>query len=386
MAIVKLNVIDLEKSEYKGGKSSLCPGCGHDQISNVIIQAAWENGLPPEGIAKMSGIGCSSKTPAYFLGKSHGFNTVHGRMPSVTTGANMVNKDLAFIAVSGDGDTASIGMGQFVHAIRRNLDMVYIIENNGVYGLTKGQYSATVEKGSKKIAALLPKNAYGLLLFDTISKFSQENLIEIKKVEFYEFSIENQRKAAQKISKGFDQYQETLNQLKEQEDDATIDKDEVLIEKPFDSVFIAAAGQNLTVLSSQLQYNNVDPKLVQYLGISSWEDNSILREPALEGGIFVTTSQLYQDKIKLIYKNSFDKEMPKIAMIAYDIVALLGSLEYIESFIDVNNLINDEGYIGLRGLFRLKNNGIVERTFQLKQVKNKKFSTLKKAITDFSGF
>jgi len=98
----------------------------------------------------MSGIGCSSKTPAYFLGKSHGFNTVHGRMPSVTTGANMVNKDLSFIAVSGDGDTASIGMGQFVHAIRRNLDMVYIIENNGVYGLTKGQYSATVEKGSKK--------------------------------------------------------------------------------------------------------------------------------------------------------------------------------------------------------------------------------------------
>ena len=145
-----MNVIDLEKSEYKGGKSSLCPGCGHDQISNVIIQAAWENGLPPEGIAKMSGIGCSSKTPAYFLGKSHGFNTVHGRMPSVTTGANMANKDLTFIAVSGDGDTASIGMGQFVHAIRRNLNMVYIIENNGVYGLTKGQYSATVEKGSKK--------------------------------------------------------------------------------------------------------------------------------------------------------------------------------------------------------------------------------------------
>ena len=150
MSIMKLNVIDLEKSEYTGGKSSLCPGCGHDQISNVIIQAAWENGIRPEGIAKMSGIGCSSKTPAYFLGKSHGFNTVHGRMPSVTTGANMVNKDLSFLAVSGDGDTASIGLGQFIHAIRRNLDMVYIIENNGVYGLTKGQYSATVEKGSKK--------------------------------------------------------------------------------------------------------------------------------------------------------------------------------------------------------------------------------------------
>ena len=148
--MIKLNVINLEKSEYTGGKSTLCPGCGHDQVSNVIIQAAWENGIPPEGIAKMSGIGCSSKTPAYFFGKSHGFNTGHGRMPAVTTGANMVNKTLSFIAVTGDGDTASIGIGQFVHAIRRNLDMVYIIENNGVYGLTKGQYSATVEKGSRK--------------------------------------------------------------------------------------------------------------------------------------------------------------------------------------------------------------------------------------------
>ena len=151
---VKLNVIDREKSEYTGGKTSLCPGCGHDQISSVIIQAAWENGIAPEGIAKMSGIGCSSKTPAYFLGKSHGFNTVHGRMPSVTTGAAMINKDLVFLGVSGDGDTASIGIGQFVHAIRRNLNMVYVIENNGVYGLTKGQYSATVEVGSQKRKAL----------------------------------------------------------------------------------------------------------------------------------------------------------------------------------------------------------------------------------------
>ncbi len=148
--MVKLNVLNLEKSEYKGGKSSLCPGCGHDQISNIIIQAAWENGIKPEGIAKMSGIGCSSKTPAYFLAKSHGFNTVHGRMPSVTTGAYAVNKDLLYIGVSGDGDSASIGIGQLIHAIRRNMDMVYIIENNGVYGLTKGQYSATADIGSKK--------------------------------------------------------------------------------------------------------------------------------------------------------------------------------------------------------------------------------------------
>ena len=114
------------------------------------INAAWQNAIEPSGIAKMSGIGCSSKTPAYFLSQSHGFNTAHGRMPSVTTGANMANKDLNFLAVSGDGDTASIGVGQFIHAIRRNLNMLYIIENNGVYGLTKGQYSATAEEGSKK--------------------------------------------------------------------------------------------------------------------------------------------------------------------------------------------------------------------------------------------
>ncbi len=147
---IKLNVIDLPKSDYQGGASTLCPGCGHDQISNVIINSAWENGLRPENIAKMSGIGCSSKTPAYFLSQSHGFNTVHGRMPAVTTGAAMGNKDLTFLAVSGDGDSASIGIGQFIHAVRRNLDMVYVLENNGVYGLTKGQYSATAVKGSKK--------------------------------------------------------------------------------------------------------------------------------------------------------------------------------------------------------------------------------------------
>jgi 2-oxoglutarate ferredoxin oxidoreductase subunit beta len=146
----KVNKLDLPLDDYKGGKSTLCPGCGHDAISNVIIKAAWENSITPDGIAKMSGIGCSSKTPAYFLSQSHGFNTAHGRMPSVTTGANMANKNLNFLAVSGDGDTASIGVGQFIHAIRRNLNMLYIVENNGVYGLTKGQYSATAEEGSQK--------------------------------------------------------------------------------------------------------------------------------------------------------------------------------------------------------------------------------------------
>ena len=147
---VKLNVINEPKDSYTGGKSYLCPGCGHDQISSVIVNAAWENGIEPHRIAKMSGIGCSSKTPAYYLGQSHGFNTVHGRMPSVTTGANVVNNDLTYLGVSGDGDSASIGIGQLIHAIRRNVNMVYIVENNGVYGLTKGQYSATADVGSKK--------------------------------------------------------------------------------------------------------------------------------------------------------------------------------------------------------------------------------------------
>ena len=147
---VKLNVINEPKDSYTGGKSSLCPGCGHDQISSVIVNAAWDNGIEPHRIAKMSGIGCSSKTPAYYLGQSHGFNTVHGRMPAVTTGANVVNTGLTYLGVSGDGDSASIGIGQLIHAIRRNVDMVYIVENNGVYGLTKGQYSATADIGSKK--------------------------------------------------------------------------------------------------------------------------------------------------------------------------------------------------------------------------------------------
>ena len=147
---IKLNVLNEPKDSYTGGPSSLCPGCGHDQISSVIINAAWENGIEPHRIAKMSGIGCSSKTPAYYLGQSHGFNTVHGRMPSVTTGAYAINKDLLYLGVSGEGDSASIGIGQLIHAIRRNMDMVYVLENNGVYGLTKGQYSATADVGSKK--------------------------------------------------------------------------------------------------------------------------------------------------------------------------------------------------------------------------------------------
>lgn len=139
-------------SYYEGSLSTLCAGCGHDSISAAIAQACWEMNIEPHKVAKMSGIGCSSKTPAYFLSNSHGFNSVHGRMPSVTTGANMANRDLVYFGVSGDGDTASIGMGQFVHAIRRNLKMVYLVMNNGCYGLTKGQDSATADVGSKSKA------------------------------------------------------------------------------------------------------------------------------------------------------------------------------------------------------------------------------------------
>jgi len=145
----KTNRIGLQVLDYRGGKTTLCAGCGHNAISERIIDAFYEMGIQPENVAKMSGIGCSSKSPAYFMGRSHSFNTVHGRMPSVATGAALANKRLVMIGVSGDGDTASIGMGQFVHLMRRNLPIIYIIEDNGVYGLTKGQFSATADVGSK---------------------------------------------------------------------------------------------------------------------------------------------------------------------------------------------------------------------------------------------
>src|SRR5687767_10579097 len=145
----KENRIGLKSLDYQGGKSTLCAGCGHDAISNQIVRAFFEMSVKPEIVAKFSGIGCSSKTPAYFLSRSHGFNAVHGRMPAVATGAMLANRNLISIGVSGDGDTASIGLGQFMHMIRRNVPVVYIVENNGVYGLTKGQFSATADSGSR---------------------------------------------------------------------------------------------------------------------------------------------------------------------------------------------------------------------------------------------
>jgi 2-oxoglutarate ferredoxin oxidoreductase subunit beta len=145
----KSNRLGLSVLDYRGGKTTLCAGCGHNAISERIIDALFEMGVQPERVAKLSGIGCSSKSPAYFLSRAHAFNAVHGRMPSVATGAVLANRGLMALAVSGDGDTASIGVGQFIHLMRRNLPIIYIIEDNGVYGLTKGQFSATADVGSK---------------------------------------------------------------------------------------------------------------------------------------------------------------------------------------------------------------------------------------------
>ena len=162
------NKVGYTRRDYEGKVSTLCAGCGHDSISAAIIQACWELDIEPHRVAKLSGIGCSSKTPDYFLGASHGFNTVHGRMPSVLTGANLANRDLLYLGVSGDGDSASIGLGQFANAMRRGVNMAYIVENNGVYGLTKGQFSATADRGSRSKKGVInndsPVDLVGLAL------------------------------------------------------------------------------------------------------------------------------------------------------------------------------------------------------------------------------
>ena len=145
-----VNIIGLGRDVYKGLPTTLCAGCGHNSITNHLIKALYEFGVPPHKLAKMSGIGCSSKTPAYFVDQAHGMNTLHGRMPSAATGAKVANRELVVLGISGDGDTASIGIGQYCHMIRRNVDVTYIVENNGCYGLTKGQFSATADVGSKQ--------------------------------------------------------------------------------------------------------------------------------------------------------------------------------------------------------------------------------------------
>jgi 2-oxoglutarate/2-oxoacid ferredoxin oxidoreductase subunit beta len=156
-----VNIIGLAREVYKGLPTTLCAGCGHNSITNHLIKALYEYGLEPHNLAKMSGIGCSSKTPAYFVEQAHGFNGLHGRMPSAATGAKLANRDLLVLGISGDGDTASIGLGQFCHMVRRNLDCTYLIENNGCYGLTKGQFSATADVGTKQKGGKV--NEYGMI-------------------------------------------------------------------------------------------------------------------------------------------------------------------------------------------------------------------------------
>jgi len=151
----KTNRLGLQVIDYRGGKTTLCAGCGHNAISERVIDAMYEMGVQPERVLKLSGIGCSSKTPAYFISRAHSFNSLHGRMPSVATGAVLANRNMLSLGVSGDGDTASIGMGQFIHLMRRNLPIIYIIEDNGVYGLTKGQFSATADLGSKQKSGVI---------------------------------------------------------------------------------------------------------------------------------------------------------------------------------------------------------------------------------------
>jgi 2-oxoglutarate ferredoxin oxidoreductase subunit beta len=164
------NEIGLTRRDYEGSITTLCAGCGHDSITAAVIQAFWELSIPPHRVAKLSGIGCSSKTPAYFLREAHGFNGVHGRMPALVTGANAANRDLVYIGISGDGDSLSIGLGQLAHAMRRNVDLLYVLENNGVYGLTKGQFSASADRGSlsKKGEANTMESIDGCLLALTL--------------------------------------------------------------------------------------------------------------------------------------------------------------------------------------------------------------------------
>src|SRR5471030_740344 len=143
------NALGLTRRDYEGANSTLCAGCGHDSVTGALVEACWANEVEPQNLVKLSDIGCSSKTTAYFVSGSHGFNSVHGRMPSIASGANAANRALTYVGVSGDGDSLSIGIGQLVHVIRRNVNMLYLIENNGVYGLTKGQFSASADVGTK---------------------------------------------------------------------------------------------------------------------------------------------------------------------------------------------------------------------------------------------
>ena len=253
---------------------------------------------------------------------------------------------------------------------------------------TKTILDHIISSGNKNIGFLLPDNAYGYLLYDTIEKVLNRNDLLPSRVEFFKEDIESQRVAAKKISRGFDKYEEYLKELEENLKDNELNEpllDSEVLKKPLDSIFIGASGQTLTILASQLQYSNVDPNKVSYVGISSWEDISILQEPALKGGLFATTTDFLQDDIKKTYSIVYGSEIPKVAMVAYDILSLLNATLRENGKVEIKYLLNENGYLGLRGLFRLKLDGTVERTFQIKKIRKEKFVVHKAAAKNFEN-
>ena len=253
-------------------------------------------------------------------------------------------------------------------------------KNIWVFGIDPQQQARkitefAIDEGYTKTAILIPKNEYGTLILETVKTTLEENGLKLWRIEYFKNNIENQEIAARNISQGFDKYNEQIKilyeEIEKEEEGSLLKLQET--EKPFDSVIIASSGQNLTILASQLQYNGVDPKNVAYLGLSSWENDSILGEPALDGGFFSTTGEGYQKNIKNTYEAYFSQDMSKISMLAYDILALI-NINLIEfKNLDSENLVNKDGFVGLRGLFRLKKNGTVERAFQIKKITNKEF-------------
>ena len=256
-----------------------------------------------------------------------------------------------------------------------------------IFGINPQQQTKTIldfliSNGKKKIGFLLPDNSYGYLLYDTVQKVLKSKNTLPARVEFFKENIDSQQKAAKKISKGFDRYEAYLKEIKE---GANLDNnDESMIPKkifdiPLDSIFIGASGQTLTILASQLQYSSVDPKKVTYVGTSSWEDESILQEPALNRAFFSTTTDFLQKEVTKNYSIAYGTEMPKVAMVAYDILSLLSANIKENGDINMQYLLNENGYLGLRGLFRLKLDGTVERTFQIKTIKKSKFTIYQSA-------
>ncbi|MEC8100259.1 MAG: penicillin-binding protein activator [Pseudomonadota bacterium] len=264
-------------------------------------------------------------------------------------------------------------------------------ENVWIFGVDpqqqiKAMLEFLMKNENKKIGFLLPDNSYGYLLYNAAQQVLKQNNMSPTRVEFFNNNIKSQEEAAKKISTGFNKYENYIKEL--QENFVTEESKPSLlnniIEKPLDSIFIGASGQTLTILASQLQYNSVNPKIVTFTGTSSWEDASILQEPALKGGLFSSTTDIYYNDISEIYELAYGSKMPKVAMIAYDILSLMSATFNEYGDIDPRYILNETGFLGLRGLFRLKSNGSVERTFQIKKITKSKFIVHQEALENFN--